>query len=140
PMTGRWTARHCRSKPACPVPSRPGTYGTGPSSESPRRWAKGPPPSSSYTNTCRRANADNPAKSGAAGLRVFRNRAGVAVVEVLQTGSSRILDRMSGVQPEPAGPGHVHGHGHSHARGPGVINRLRHALLPHSHEAVDKVD
>ena len=32
--------------------SPPGTSGTGPSSGSPRPWAKAPPPSSSCTNTC----------------------------------------------------------------------------------------
>jgi cation diffusion facilitator family transporter len=64
----------------------------------------------------------------------------VVVVEVLQTGSSRILDSMSDAQQGQAGPGHAHGHGHSHARGPGVTGRFRHALHPHSHEAVDKVD
>jgi cation diffusion facilitator family transporter len=74
------------------------------------------------------------------GLRAFRNRAVVVVVEVRQTNSSRILSVMSDVQPGPAGPGHVHGHGHSHASRPGVIDRFRHVLRPHSHEAADKVD
>src|SRR5690349_9803431 len=47
---------------------------------------------------------------------------------------------MCKVQPGQAGPGHAHGHGHSHASRPGVIERFRHALRPHSHEAVGKVD
>src|SRR5215831_18124559 len=48
---GRLTGRRCSWRPACPGSSRPATYGTGPSSGSPRRSAKGPPPSSSCTST-----------------------------------------------------------------------------------------
>jgi hypothetical protein len=73
-------------------------------------------------------------------LRAFRNRVRLVVVGVLQTGSSRILDVMSEVQPGQAGQGHVHEHGHSQASRPGVIERFRHALRPHSHESVGKVD
>ena len=47
---------------------------------------------------------------------------------------------MSEVQPGPVGPGHVHEHGHGPAGRPGVIERFRHTLRPHSHEAVGKVD
>jgi cation diffusion facilitator family transporter len=62
----------------------------------------------------------------------------VVVVDVLQADSSHILGVMSDPQLGPAGPGHVHGHGH--ASGPGVTQRLRHVLRPHSHDAADKVD
>jgi cation diffusion facilitator family transporter len=49
---------------------------------------------------------------------------------------SRILGVMSDLHLGPAG----HGHGHDHAGRPGVIDRLRHGLRPHSHDAADKVD
>jgi thioredoxin reductase (NADPH) len=48
---GRSNGRRCRSRRASPVSSPRGTCGTGPSSGSPRPWAKAPPPSSSCTNT-----------------------------------------------------------------------------------------
>ena len=47
---------------------------------------------------------------------------------------------MSDPQLVPGGPGHVHSPEHGHANRPGVIERLRHVLRPHSHEAADKVD
>jgi cation diffusion facilitator family transporter len=63
----------------------------------------------------------------------------MVVVEVLQPDSSRILGVMSDSQ---LGPGHAreHEHGHGHASRTGVIDRFRHVLRPHSHEAADKVD
>jgi cation diffusion facilitator family transporter len=64
----------------------------------------------------------------------------VVVVDVLQTDFSRILGVMSGQQTGHGGPGHAHGYGHGHASRPGVIDRLRHVLRPHSHDASDKVD
>jgi cation diffusion facilitator family transporter len=64
----------------------------------------------------------------------------VVVVDVLQADSSRILGVMSDPQPGPADRGHVHLHGHGDASRPAVIERLRHVLRPHSHEAADKVD
>jgi len=64
----------------------------------------------------------------------------VAVVDVLQAGSSRILGVMSDQQAGPAGRGHAHGPGHVHVSRPGVIGRLRHRLRPHSHDATGKVD
>jgi cation diffusion facilitator family transporter len=64
----------------------------------------------------------------------------VVVVDVLQTDFSRILGVMSGQQAGHGGPGHAHGHEHGHASRPGVIDRLRHVLRPHSHDASDKVD
>jgi cation diffusion facilitator family transporter len=60
----------------------------------------------------------------------------VVVVEVLQADSSRILGVMSDPQ---TGRGPDHTHGHVHASRPGVIERLRHVLRPHSHDAADKV-
>jgi cation diffusion facilitator family transporter len=62
----------------------------------------------------------------------------VVVVDVLQADSSHILGVMSDPQLGPPGPGH--GHGHEHASGPGVTQRLRHVLRPHSHDATGKVD
>jgi cation diffusion facilitator family transporter len=51
---------------------------------------------------------------------------------------------MSHPQSGPAGHAHGHGHGHrhghDHARRPGVIDRFRHVLRPHSHDAADKAD
>jgi cation diffusion facilitator family transporter len=75
-------------------------------------------------------------------LRAFRNRLVVVVVDVLQPDSSRILGVMGDSQLGPAAPGHAHGHqhGHDHASRPGVIERFRHVLRPHSHDATDKVD
>jgi cation diffusion facilitator family transporter len=73
-------------------------------------------------------------------LRFFRDRIRVVVVDVLQADLSRILGAMSDPQLGPGGPGHVHSHEHGHASRPGVIERLRHVLRPHSHDAVDKVD
>jgi cation diffusion facilitator family transporter len=64
----------------------------------------------------------------------------VAVVDVLQAGSSRILVVMSAPQTGHGGQDHAHGHGHVHASWPGVMGRLRHVLRPHSHDASDKVD
>jgi len=64
----------------------------------------------------------------------------VVVVGVLQAGLSRILGIVSDPQLGPAGPGHVHVRGHDHVSKPGVIDRLRHVLRPHSHDAADKVD
>ncbi len=40
----------------------------------------------------------------------------------------------------PSSPGHTHGHGHAHSGGPEVIERLRHVLRPHSHEAAGRMD
>jgi cation diffusion facilitator family transporter len=74
------------------------------------------------------------------GLRVFRNRTGVVVVDVLQAGYSRILAIMSDQEAGYGGPGQSHGHGHVHATRPGVTGRLRHRLRPHSHDATGKVD
>jgi cation diffusion facilitator family transporter len=71
--------------------------------------------------------------------RVFRNRTGVVVVEVLQPNSSRILGVMTDSQPGPD-HAHWHEHGHGHPGRTGVIERFRHGLRPHSHEAADKVD
>jgi hypothetical protein len=62
----------------------------------------------------------------------------VVVVDVLQPDSSRILGVMGDSQLGPAAPGHAHGH--DHASRPGVIERFRHVLRPHSHDAADKVD
>jgi Co/Zn/Cd efflux system component len=62
----------------------------------------------------------------------------VVVVDVRQAGFSRILGVMSDPQLGRAVSGHVHGSGHDGK--PGAINRLRHALRPHSHEAAQKVD
>jgi cation diffusion facilitator family transporter len=59
---------------------------------------------------------------------------------VLQPDSSRILGVMSDAETGPCGRDHVHGHGHVHASTAGAIDRLRHGLRPHSHEAADKVD
>jgi cation diffusion facilitator family transporter len=73
-------------------------------------------------------------------MRVPCSRVRVVVVEVLQPDSARILDVMSDPLLGPSGPGHTHGHGHAHAGGPGVIERLRHVLRPHSHEAAGRVD
>ncbi len=80
--------------------------------------------------------------AGAWSLRVFRGHVLVVGVEVLQPGLSRMLGIMSDPQPGPAGHVHEHGHGHGHdyARRPGLIDRLRHVLRPHSHDAADKVD
>jgi cation diffusion facilitator family transporter len=64
----------------------------------------------------------------------------VVVVHVLQADSSRILGVMSDLQTGHGAPDHARGHGHVHARRPGVIERLRHVLRPHSHDATDKVD
>ncbi len=91
-------------------------------------------------------------------LRVFRIRVGVAVVDVLQSDVPGILDAMTdphqsahGHPHGPAhGPGHGHGpahiHGHAHGSGPapahgsGWLERVRHRVRPHSHEAADQVD
>jgi cation diffusion facilitator family transporter len=82
-------------------------------------------------------------------VRVFCICIRVVVVEVLQADFSSILGVMSDRHPDPADPGHVHagehaGHvhagGHSHASRPGLVDRLRHVLRPHSHDAADKVD
>jgi cation diffusion facilitator family transporter len=70
-------------------------------------------------------------------LRVFCSRVRVVVVDVLQAGSSRILVVMSDRQ---SGHGPDHTHGHVHASRPGVAERLRHVLRPHSHDAAGKVD
>jgi cation diffusion facilitator family transporter len=59
----------------------------------------------------------------------------MALAEVRQGGSSRILGSMSDPRPGPA-----HTHEHRHDRRPGAAARLRHLLRPHSHEAADKVD
>jgi len=68
----------------------------------------------------------------------------VVVVDVLQSGLSRILGVMSDPHPSPAGHvhehGHAHAHAHDHARRPGVIGWFRHTLRPHSHDAAGKVD
>src|SRR6266487_4206340 len=80
------------------------------------------------------------AAPGAWRLRAFRSRIRVVVVDVLQAGLSRILGIVSDPQLGPAGPGHVHVRGHDHVSKPGVIDRLRHVLRPHSHDAADKVD
>jgi cation diffusion facilitator family transporter len=66
----------------------------------------------------------------------------MVLVEVLQPGYSSILGVMSDRQADPEGPGHDHDHGHDHghATSQGVLDRLRHVLRPHSHEAADKVD
>ena len=63
---GGWPlgARRCCWRPACPGSSRPATSGTGPSSGSPRRSARGPPPSSSCTSTCRPASAEAAGRCG----------------------------------------------------------------------------
>jgi hypothetical protein len=69
---------------------------------------------------------------------VFRSRAGVVVVDVLQADSSRILGVMSDLR-----PGHGdrdHAHGLVHASSSGVVGRLRRVLRPHSHDATSKVD
>jgi cation diffusion facilitator family transporter len=71
---------------------------------------------------------------------VFCNHARVAVVDVLQSDSSRILGVMSDAKTGPGGRYHLHGHGHAHASTPGATGGLRHLLRPHSHEAADKVD
>jgi cation diffusion facilitator family transporter len=47
---------------------------------------------------------------------------------------------MSDPQTGPGAPDHIHLRGHGHGTRPGVIERLRHVLRPHSHEAADKVD
>jgi cation diffusion facilitator family transporter len=47
---------------------------------------------------------------------------------------------MSNPQAGPVGLGHVHTGERGHASRPGVVERLRHVLRPHSHEAADKVD
>jgi cation diffusion facilitator family transporter len=54
---------------------------------------------------------------------------------------------MSDRRPDPDGPDHVHGHaGHVHAgehggaSGPGLSDRVGHALRRHSHDAADTVD
>jgi cation diffusion facilitator family transporter len=60
-------------------------------------------------------------------------------VDVLQPDSSRILCLMGDSQLDP-GHAHGHQHGHDHASRPGVIERFRHVLRPHSHDAADKVD
>src|SRR5499427_7910282 len=86
------------------------------------------------------AVAPAPCQRGARCLRVFRSRVGVVVVDVLQPGLSRILGIMSDPRPGPTGHVHGHVHGHDHARRPGIIERLRHVLRPHSHDAADKVD
>ena len=65
---------------------------------------------------------------------MFRSRARVVVVDVLQPGLSRILGIMSDPELAPAG------HGHGYACKAGVIDRLRHGLLPHSHDGAAKVD
>jgi cation diffusion facilitator family transporter len=64
----------------------------------------------------------------------------VVVVEVLQADSSRILATMSDQQAGHGGPDHAHGHGRVHASRPGITERVRHLLRPHSHDASDKVD
>jgi cation diffusion facilitator family transporter len=64
----------------------------------------------------------------------------VVVVEVLQADSSRILGVMSDQQAGHGGLGHAHGHGHVHASRPGITERGRRLLRPHSHAASDKVD
>jgi cation diffusion facilitator family transporter len=64
----------------------------------------------------------------------------VVVVEVLQADSSRILGVMSDQQAGHGGLGHAHGHGHVHASRPGITERGRRLLRPHSHDASDKVD
>src|SRR5262252_3028304 len=86
------------------------------------------------------AVAPAPCQRGARCLRVFRSRVGVVVVDVLQPGLSRILGIISDPRPGPTGHVHGHVHGHDHARRPGIIERLRHVLRPHSHDAADKVD
>src|SRR5262252_9314764 len=86
------------------------------------------------------AVAPAPCQRGERCLRVFRSRVGVVVVDVLQPGLSRILGIMSDPRPGPTGHVHGHVHGHDHARRPGIIERLRHVLRPHSHDAADKVD
>jgi hypothetical protein len=54
----------------------------------------------------------------------------VVVVDVLQGDSSRILGVMN-VPPAGHGdPDHIHG----------LLDRVRHVLRPHSHDAADKVD
>jgi cation diffusion facilitator family transporter len=62
----------------------------------------------------------------------------VVVVDVLRADSSRILGVMSDRQTGHGSAGHVREH--VHASGPVVIERLRHVLRPHSHDATDKVD
>jgi cation diffusion facilitator family transporter len=64
----------------------------------------------------------------------------VVVVDVLQADCSRILGVMSDPQTGHGGPNHAHGHVHAHASRPGVTERLRHVLRPHSHDAAGKVD
>jgi cation diffusion facilitator family transporter len=64
----------------------------------------------------------------------------VVVVDVLQADCSSILGVMSNPQAGPVGLGHVHAGERGHASRPGVVERLRHVLRPHSHEAADKVD
>ena len=68
-------------------------------------------------------------------LRVFGSRVLVVVVEVLQSDSSRILGVMSESQ-----AGHGHAEGHSHSDRPAALDRLRHVLRLHAHDAADKVD
>ena len=69
---------------------------------------------------------------------MFRTRAWVAVVEVLQSDGRGILGAMGDPQPVPGGAGHVHEPGHDNAHRPGALARLRHLVRPHSHEAADK--
>ena len=91
-------------------------------------------------------------------LRVFRIRVGVALVDVLQSDVPGILDAMTDphesshgqAHGHPHGPGHGHGpahiHGHAPGSGPapaygsGWLERVRHRVRPHSHEAADQVD
>ena len=66
--------------------------------------------------------------------------AGVAVVEVLQSRSAVILERMS---EHAAGHEHQHGAGHEHEHQdgrPGLARRARHLARPHSHAPADQVD
>jgi cation diffusion facilitator family transporter len=70
--------------------------------------------------------------------------AGVAVVEVLQSRSAVILERMSehaaGHEHEHEA-GHEHEHEHEHQDGrPGLARRARHLARPHSHAPADQVD
>jgi cation diffusion facilitator family transporter len=64
----------------------------------------------------------------------------VVVVDVLQSGSSRMLSVMSDPQGGRGGLDHAHGHGHIHASRSRVLGRLRHMRRPHSHDASGKVD
>jgi cation diffusion facilitator family transporter len=72
------------------------------------------------------------------GLRVVRSCVRVVVVEVLQADFCRILGVMSDLHSHPADLDHLHPGGH--ASKPGPVDRLRHVLRPHSHDAADKVD